>query len=62
MKCIVKEKLWIDCYGRKRYTYEKVLVSDDEYYTRKYSETTPHESMDKIFETYRDYVDSMRWD
>ena len=62
MKRIVKEKLWIDCDGNKHYAYEETLVSDDEYYARKYSETTPHESLDEIFETYRDYIDSMHWD
>lgn len=61
MKKITKEKVWIDDNGNKCYSREETLVSDDEYYTRKYYNAMPHENMDKIFEAYRDYIDSMDW-
>lgn len=61
MKKITKEKVWIDDNGNTCYSRKEMLVSDDEYYTRKYYGTMPHENMDKIFEAYQDYIDSMDW-
>ena len=62
MKEITKEEVWIDWNGVKHYSPVKVLVSDNEYYTRKYYESGHHSSFDKIFEAFEDYVDSKDWD
>lgn len=62
MKKTIKEEFRIDRKGNTCYSREETLVSDDEYYTRKYYDTMPHENMNKIFEAYRDYIDSMEWD
>ena len=62
MKKIITEEFWVYSDGAKHYHLVEKLVSDDEYYYRKYYETTPHGNMDKIFEAYRDYCESRRWD
>lgn len=62
MKRIVKEKVWTDSDGAKHYYREETLVSDDEYYYRKYSETYPRTSLKSIFEAINDYRDSKCWD
>ena len=62
MKKIITEEVHVDKDGTKHYYRVEKLVSDDEYYYRKYYETTPHGNMDKIFEAYRDYCESRRWD
>ena len=62
MKLVVKEKSWTDSDGVKHYYRTKELVSDDEFFTRKYSETTPRSSLEKIFDAYRDYCESNHWD
>lgn len=62
MKLITKEKVWTDSEGAKHYYREETLVSDDEYYYRKYSEVYPRSSLRRIFEAIDDYRDSKRWD
>ena len=62
MKEVIKEKVEITADGTKYYSRVRELVSDDEYYTRKYYENSPHSSFEKIFEAYEDYIDSKCWD
>lgn len=62
MKLITKEKVWTDSEGAKHYYREETLVSDDEYFTRKYSEAYPRSSLRKIFDSYHDYKESREWD
>lgn len=62
MKKITKEEVWIDSDGTKHYYRVEKLVSDKEYDARKYSETTHRTSLERIFDAYRDYADSMRFD
>lgn len=62
MKKIVKEKFWTDSDGTKNYYQEETLVSDDEYYYRKYSEVYPRSSLRRIFDSYYDYKESKEWD
>lgn len=52
MKKIIKEEVWIDRDGTKHYYRVEKLVSDDEYYTRKYCEAYPQSSFRKIFDSY----------
>ena len=62
MKKIIKEEVWVDRDGTKHYYRVEKLVSDDEYYARYYCETTHRTSLDRIFDSYRDYCESERWD
>ena len=62
MKLVVKEKSWTDSDGVKHYYRSEELVSDDEFFTRKYSETTHQSSLKNIFDAYRDYCESNHWD
>ena len=62
MKLVIKEKSWTDSDGVKHYYRAEELVSDDEFFTRKYSETTPRSSLEKIFDAYHDYCESRSWD
>lgn len=62
MKKVIKEKSWTDSDGVKHYYQAEELVSDDEFFTRKYSETTHRSSLEKIFDTYHDYCESRQWD
>lgn len=62
MKKIIKEEFWVDSDGTKHYYRVEKLVSDNEYYTRKYCETYPQTSLRKIFDSYRDYKESNNWD
>lgn len=62
MKKIIKEEVRVDRDGTKHYYRVEKLVSDDEYYTRKYCDYMPHTNLDRIFDSYRDYKESMRWD
>lgn len=62
MKLITKEKVWTDSDGVKYYYREETLVSDSEYYTRKYSEAYPRSSLEQIFDSYRDYCESRDWE
>lgn len=61
MKKVIKEMFRVDDNGDTYYSREETLISDDEYYARKYCETIPHESLSNIFDAYQDYVDSMYW-
>ena len=62
MKKIITEEVHVDKDGTKHYYRVEKLVSDDEFFTRKYSETTPRSSLEKIFDAYRDYCESKHWD
>lgn len=62
MKRITTEEFWVDEDGKKHYYRVEKLVSDDEYYTRKYCDCMHCTSLDKIFDSYRDYKETMRWD
>ena len=62
MKKITKEEVWVDTNGVKHYNRVEKLVSDDEYDYRKYCETTHRTSLGRIFDAYRDYINSMRFD
>lgn len=62
MKKIIKEEVWVDRDGTKHYYRVEKLVSDDEYYTRKYCEAYPQSSLRRIFDSYQDYCESKRWD
>lgn len=62
MKKIIKEEVRVDRDGTKHYYRVEKLVSDDEYYARKYCDYMPRTNLDRIFDSYRDYKESMRWD
>lgn len=62
MKKIIKEEVWVDRDGTKHYYRVEKLVSDDEYYTRKYCDYMPRTNFDRIFDSYRDYKETMIWD
>ena len=62
MKKVIKEKSWTDSDGVKHYYQAEELVSDDEFFTRKYSETTRRSSLDNVFDAYHDYCESRQWD
>lgn len=62
MKKITKEEAWVDTNGAKYYRRVEKLVSDYEYDCRKYCQTTHRTSFGRIFDAYRDYIDSMRFD
>ena len=55
MKLVVKEKSWTDSDGVKHYYRAEELVSDDEFFTRKYSETTHRSSLKNIFDEFEVY-------
>ena len=55
MKKIITEEVHVDKDGTKHYYRVEKLVSDDEYYCRKYCESMHRTSFDKIFDSYRDY-------
>ena len=62
MKKIITEEVHVDKNGTKHYYRVEKLVSDDEYYYRKYCESMHRTSFDKIFDSYRDYCESKNWD
>ena len=62
MKKIITEEVHVDKDGTKHYYRVEKLVSDDEYYCRKYCESMHRTSFDNIFDSYRDYCESKNWD
>ena len=62
MKKIIKEEVHVDSDGTKHYYRVEKIVSDDEYDSRKYCETTHRTNLDRIFDSYRDYCESKHWD
>ena len=62
MKKIIKEEFWVDSDGARHYYRVEKLVSDNEYYTRKYFDAYPQTNLRRIFDSYRDYKESNNWD
>ena len=58
MKKVIKEKSWTDSDGVKHYYQAEELVSDDEFFTRKYSETTHRSGLSNVFDAYHDDCES----
>lgn len=62
MKKITVEEVHRDRHGNKCYSRVEKIVSDDEYYSRKYYDSMPHEKLNDIFDAYKEFIDSMNWD
>ena len=62
MELGIKEKAWKGAAGVKYHDRTEELVIEDGFFTRKYSETTPRSSLEKIFDAYHDYCESRQWD